>query len=95
MSVFILMRKTLFVPCPRGNGLDTHRIWEALYLGAIPVVLNSDRFAALEGWPILFIEEWKEIIEKSREELEAAYDSLKIPYGELLNKSVDIYQVIT
>jgi hypothetical protein len=94
-TVHKLMRKTLFVPCPRGNGLDTHRIWEALYLGAIPVVLNSDRFAALEGWPILFIEEWEEIIEKSREELEAAYDALKIPYGELLNKSIDIYQGIT
>lgn len=94
-TVHNLMRKTLFVPCPRGNGLDTHRIWEALYLGAIPVVLNSDRFAALEGWPILFIEEWKEIIEKSREELEAAYDALKIPYGELLNKSIEIYQGIT
>ena len=59
------------------------------------MVLNSDRFAALEGWPILFIEEWKEIIEKSREELEAEYDAITIPYGELLNKSIDIYQGIT
>jgi hypothetical protein len=94
-TVHNLMRKTLFVPCPRGNGLDTHRIWEALYLGAIPVVLKSDKFAALEGWPILFIEEWKEITEKSREELEVAYDSMKIPYDVLLNKSIDIYQDLT
>lgn len=94
-TVHKLMRKTLFVPCPRGNGLDTHRIWEALYLGAVPVVLNSDRFTALDGWPVLFIEEWKDIIEKSREELEAAYDALKIPYDELLIKSLDIYQDIT
>ena len=30
-----------FCLCIRGNGLDTHRFWEALYLGVIPVVLNN------------------------------------------------------
>ena len=93
-TVHKLMRRTLFVPCPRGNGLDTHRIWEAIYLGAIPVVLNSDRFAALEGWPILFIEDWKEIIEKSREELVSRYEGLQTPYEELIKKSMEIYQGI-
>jgi len=29
------------VLCPRGNGMDTHRFWEALYRGSRPVVLNS------------------------------------------------------
>jgi len=27
-----------FVLCPEGNGIDTHRIWETLYMGSIPVV---------------------------------------------------------
>ncbi len=27
--------------CIRGNGLDTHRFWESLYLGVIPIVLND------------------------------------------------------
>lgn len=27
--------------CPRGNGLDTHRFWEAIYLGVIPIVINN------------------------------------------------------
>ena len=26
------------VAAPRGNGLDTHRLWEALYLGCVPIV---------------------------------------------------------
>ncbi len=30
----------LFVACPRGNGLDTHRFWETLYRGYIPVVID-------------------------------------------------------
>ncbi len=30
-----------FCLCIRGNGIDTHRFWEALYLGVIPVVINN------------------------------------------------------
>uniref|UniRef100_A0A6C0H793 Exostosin GT47 domain-containing protein n=1 Tax=viral metagenome TaxID=1070528 RepID=A0A6C0H793_9ZZZZ len=30
-----------FCLCLRGNGLDTHRFWESLYLGVIPVVFNN------------------------------------------------------
>lgn len=31
-----------FSACPRGNGLDTHRFWETLYRGGIPVVISSE-----------------------------------------------------
>jgi hypothetical protein len=41
------MRDYRLVVCPRGNGLDTHRFWEALYVGALPVVLNNSYQAAL------------------------------------------------
>jgi hypothetical protein len=27
--------------CPPGNGIDSHRIWECLYLGVIPIVKRS------------------------------------------------------
>lgn len=30
-----------FVLCVRGNGIDVHRFWEALYLGSIPVIVNN------------------------------------------------------
>lgn len=30
-----------FVLCPRGNGIDTHRFWETLYLGGIPMIINT------------------------------------------------------
>jgi hypothetical protein len=30
-----------FVVCPEGNGIDTHRIWECLYMGTIPIVENN------------------------------------------------------
>lgn len=30
-----------FCLCVRGNGIDTHRMWEALYLGVVPVIINN------------------------------------------------------
>ncbi len=30
-----------FALCPFGNGLDTHRFWETLYTGGIPIIIND------------------------------------------------------
>ena len=35
------LASSTFCICPRGNGLDTHRIWEALYVKTIPIVEKS------------------------------------------------------
>lgn len=53
-----------FVISPRGNGLDTHRLWEALYLQAIPIVKTSNLDALYEDLPVLIIQDWKEITEE-------------------------------
>ena len=58
------MRNHSYVLCPRGNGVDTHRLWEALYMGSIPIV-RRDR--AHDGWtdlPILFIDTWEDVTEE-------------------------------
>ena len=35
------MSRYKYCLCLRGNGLDTHRFWESLYLGTIPIILND------------------------------------------------------
>ena len=40
-------RNHKFVICPRGNGVDTHRTWETLYMGSIPIL---KRCAAVNSW---------------------------------------------
>lgn len=43
-----------YVFCPRGNGIDTHRFWEAVYCGATPVAFKSDSLRIhLDFKPIL------------------------------------------
>lgn len=48
------------VAAPRGNGLDTHRFWEALYRGSYPVVVKSSWSDNLEsmGVPLISISDW-------------------------------------
>jgi len=50
-----------FSICPRGNGVDTHRVMEALALGAIPVVKTSylDKMYSEIGCKI--IDEWQDL----------------------------------
>lgn len=55
------LRNHEFVLCPRGNGVDTHRLWETLYMGSIPVV---QRDPVHRGWmdlPICWIDSWDEV----------------------------------
>lgn len=49
-----------FIACPRGNGLDTHRFWESLYRGSIPVVLASHWSSNLRknGVPLIELDSW-------------------------------------
>ena len=47
--------------CPRGAGEDTHRLWEALYLGSIPVVLKSSISALYDGLPVIQLNNWDEL----------------------------------
>ena len=49
------------VICPRGNGVDCHRVWEVLYLGRVPVVERSIAMSFFEELPILFVDDWSEL----------------------------------
>jgi hypothetical protein len=65
-----------FVLCPPGNGVDTHRMWESLVAGAIPVVLRSQAMKPFESLPILFVEDYREVTQGV---LEEAWAKMKIP----------------
>ena len=52
-----------FILSPRGNGIDCHRTWEVLYLGAIPIVKSSAMDPMYEGLPVLIIDQWRDINE--------------------------------
>lgn len=52
-----------FIICPEGNGIDTHRKWETLYLNSIPIEKRSINNSFYDDLPICFIDDWNEITE--------------------------------
>ncbi len=50
-----------FLLSPPGNGVDTHRIWEALAIGSYPIVLTSEAMRPFEELPILMVHCFEEI----------------------------------
>lgn len=50
--------KSYFCIAPHGNGVDSHRIWECLYLNTIPVVEYHECFSQFIDLPILFVEDY-------------------------------------
>ncbi len=50
-----------FVLAPPGNGVDTHRLWEALIAGTYPIVLKSLAMEPFRALPILMVDSFEEI----------------------------------
>ncbi len=65
----------MFNLCPEGNGHDTHRIWESLLVRTIPIVVKSEFTQNLVtlNFPILLLNNWEDLNEISKKELEAIY----------------------
>ena len=67
------LRKHRFVLCPRGNGIDTHRMWETIYAGRIPIVLRSINTSFYEDYPILIVDDYRQITENM---LQSQYEKI-------------------
>jgi len=50
-----------FVICPEGNGMDTHRTWETLYMGTIPIEKRNINNQFYTDLPICFVNDWEEV----------------------------------
>jgi hypothetical protein len=69
-----------FCICPRGNGFDSHRMMEALYLGTIPVVKRCVAVEQFGDLPILFIDDWNQVTE----------EFLHMKYDEIMKRSYNL-----
>jgi hypothetical protein len=57
----VLSSKFKYIACVRGNGIDTHRFWETLYRGRIPIVAANEWADSLDYLKLPFkkIEDWE------------------------------------
>jgi hypothetical protein len=59
-----------FTLCPHGHGLDSHRTWEVLLLGGVPIVRSSTLDSMYDGLPVVIVTDWADVTEAR---LEAAW----------------------
>jgi len=64
-----------FVFSPEGNGMDTIRTWECLYMGTIPIEKRNLNNRFYTDLPICFVDEWDEVTE---EFLYKEYNRIKV-----------------
>jgi hypothetical protein len=74
------LKKSKFVLCPRGNGIDTHRLWETLYVGSIPIIEKFKTHDICHDLPVLFIDDWSALDE----------DFLNEKYLEITNRNFNL-----
>jgi hypothetical protein len=78
-----------FCICPEGNGVDTHRLWESLYLKTVPIVIKSDFTNILQknNVPLVILNSWDELDEKKINYNEHDFNNFKFL------KIVDFYKI--
>lgn len=95
--------KYAFVVSPHGVGLDCHRTWEALILGAIVIVKTSPLDVLYKDLPVIIVSDWNEITVENltrwkRQILGARfnYEKLTMSYWEKLIKlkRLDVSRVL-
>jgi hypothetical protein len=52
--------RSRFTLAPNGNGMDTHRAWDALYLRSVPVVTRSLLWDSLPDFPAVVLDSWED-----------------------------------
>tara|TARA_R110002074_G_scaffold41446_2_gene109849 strand:- start:555 stop:1361 length:807 start_codon:yes stop_codon:yes gene_type:complete len=58
----IELKRHKYAICPQGNGIDTHRFWECLYMNTIPICLKNILTEYYKQYfPIITLNDWKEL----------------------------------
>ena len=68
------LEKYKFCFCPPGKGIDTHRAWESLLVGTIPIMVSTSLDGLFENLPVIIEDDWEKIDE---DYLINKYDELK------------------
>lgn len=79
-----LQCKFKFILCPEGNGIDTHRLWEGLILGNIPIIKSNPLNNLYKDLPVIIIKSWKNLDRKKLNSFSKSFANKKYNYEKLL-----------
>jgi hypothetical protein len=74
------LREYKFAICPEGNGVDSHRIWESIYLKVVPIVVDSEFTQTLvkNNIPLVVLNSWDDFDEALLDYSIYSFDNLPI-----------------
>ena len=96
------MNNYKYILCPWGNGIDTHRLWEVLYIESIPVTKYHHTYDSGKDLPLLMFKNYDEINLEKLKTLSQDFnnfESLNLNYWERLirnqnlNKNNEIFLI--
>ena len=61
-------------------GIDSHRVWEILHFGCIPIVTSSSLDSLYRQFPIIIVSHWSELLRPHA--LEEHYSDVRRQFGE-------------
>lgn len=79
MNYYEKLKISKFMIAPRGCGLDTYRLWDALYFGCVPIAVNYSRktgYNRLEDLPIYYLDSWEEYLSLNPQKLEDVWETM-------------------
>jgi hypothetical protein len=81
-----------FCICPEGNGSDTHRLWECLYLKVVPIVIESEftKILQLNCIPLVVLDKWEHLEPNKLNYNNYNFDNEKL--HKLLNFKADYFE---
>jgi hypothetical protein len=59
------LRTSRFAICPAGTGYDTHRVYECILFGVIPIVKTSPLDKLYSAFPVWIVRDWSDVTEES------------------------------
>ncbi|KAJ3227138.1 hypothetical protein HDU81_006887 [Chytriomyces hyalinus] len=77
------LSKALFVLSPPGAGPDCYRTYEALFLGAYPIVKTSELDVLFKDLPVLIVDEWRDITVELLEQTYRDFQSRQFDFSTL------------
>ena len=57
------LRSSKFAICPQGTGIDTHRVYECILFGVIPIVTSSPLDRIYNSLPVWIVSSWDDVTE--------------------------------
>lgn len=72
-NYFNKLKRSKFMLCPRGCGIDTYRMWSCIFMGCIPIVEKFAGYTNHTDLPILYVDNEKDYYNLTKEYLEKVW----------------------